>query len=175
MHRLALAASQRRFSLVSNQPHVHSVICSLHRTSTLAVRCSVHQHFIFQLRREAAKMQSHGFATAAPEGEEPLTLKNRLNESRSPYVSACLSSFRSYHLRPALTPGQVRGHMNNPVAWQMWTPEALGLAKKHDRLIFVSIGYAACHCEYLTPQNSSRHTTTKTLKGKCFRVSRHGT
>jgi len=39
--------------------------------------------------------------------------------------------------------------MNNPVAWQMWTPEALGLAKKYNRLLFVSIGYAACHCEYL--------------------------
>jgi len=36
--------------------------------------------------------------------------------------------------------------MNNPVAWQMWTPEALALAKKTNRLIFVSIGYAACHC-----------------------------
>ena len=36
--------------------------------------------------------------------------------------------------------------MKNPVAWQMWCPEALGLAKKHNRLLFVSIGYAACHC-----------------------------
>lgn len=36
--------------------------------------------------------------------------------------------------------------MDNPVAWQMWGPEALGLAKKHNRLLFVSIGYAACHC-----------------------------
>jgi uncharacterized protein YyaL (SSP411 family) len=35
--------------------------------------------------------------------------------------------------------------MNNPVAWQMWGPEALGLAKKHNRLLFLSIGYAACH------------------------------
>ena len=37
--------------------------------------------------------------------------------------------------------------MDNPVAWQMWTPEALELAKKHNRLLFVSIGYAACHCK----------------------------
>ncbi|MCJ1433867.1 hypothetical protein MMC27_003232 [Xylographa pallens] len=40
---------------------------------------------------------------------------------------------------------QVRGHMNNPVAWQMWNPESLALAKQHNRLLFVSIGYAACH------------------------------
>lgn len=57
-------------------------------------------------------------------GQNDLQLVNRLNESRSPYV---------------------RGHMENPVAWQMWGPEALGLAKKHNRLLFVSIGYAACH------------------------------
>lgn len=36
--------------------------------------------------------------------------------------------------------------MDNPVAWQEWKPETLALAKKHDRLLFVSIGYAACHC-----------------------------
>ena len=57
-------------------------------------------------------------------------LQNILSESRSPYV---------------------RGHMNNPVAWQMWTPEALALAKKMDRLLFVSIGYSACHCMPSTP------------------------
>jgi len=37
--------------------------------------------------------------------------------------------------------------MNNPVAWQMWTPETLELAKKTQKLLFVSIGYAACHCK----------------------------
>ena len=36
--------------------------------------------------------------------------------------------------------------MNNPVAWQMWDSEALDLARKHNRLLFLSIGYAACHC-----------------------------
>ncbi|KAK8212572.1 Six-hairpin glycosidase-like protein [Phyllosticta capitalensis] len=53
-----------------------------------------------------------------------IQLTNRLSESRSPYV---------------------RGHMNNPVAWQLWGPEAIALAKKTNRLLFVSIGYAACH------------------------------
>lgn len=41
---------------------------------------------------------------------------------------------------------QVRGHMNNPVAWQMWDAEAMNLAKKYNRMIFLSIGYSACHC-----------------------------
>jgi uncharacterized protein YyaL (SSP411 family) len=38
--------------------------------------------------------------------------------------------------------------MHNPVAWQLWDSKAIELAKKHNRLIFVSIGYSACHCEY---------------------------
>ena len=45
--------------------------------------------------------------------------------------------------------------MNNPVAWQMWDAEALALAKEHNRLLFVSIGYAACHCEKQENSKSS--------------------
>lgn len=70
-------------------------------------------------------MAAQPFSTQ--DGGEDVKLENRLSESRSPYV---------------------RGHMNNPVAWQMWTPEALALAKKTDRLLFVSIGYSACHCRF---------------------------
>lgn len=36
--------------------------------------------------------------------------------------------------------------MNNPVAWQLWDAQSIDLAKKHNRLIFLSIGYSACHC-----------------------------
>jgi uncharacterized protein YyaL (SSP411 family) len=72
-------------------------------------------------------MATEGYEKAVGEEETgDLKLVNRLAESRSPYV---------------------RGHMNNPVAWQMWNKEALALAKKTNRLLFVSIGYAACHCK----------------------------
>ncbi len=53
-------------------------------------------------------------------------LRNRAGESTSPYV---------------------RGHRNNPVAWQLWGDEAIELAKKDNKLLFVSIGYSACHCK----------------------------
>jgi uncharacterized protein YyaL (SSP411 family) len=36
-------------------------------------------------------------------------------------------------------------HAHNPVDWHPWTPETLSKAKKLDRPIFLSIGYAACH------------------------------
>jgi hypothetical protein len=93
-------------------------------------------------------MAAQGFSTQDGSGEQEVKLVNRLSESRSPYV---------------------RGHMDNPVAWQMWTPEALALAKKTDRLLFVSIGYSACHCmsasRLLLHMRSSLSTDGYTLQG----------
>jgi len=53
-----------------------------------------------------------------------VSLTNRCAESKSPYV---------------------RSHMENPTAWQLWSPGTIQLAKEHNRLLFVSIGYSACH------------------------------
>lgn len=49
---------------------------------------------------------------------------NRLGEATSPYL---------------------RQHVDNPVHWQQWTPEALQEAQSRDVPILLSVGYAACH------------------------------
>jgi hypothetical protein len=36
-------------------------------------------------------------------------------------------------------------HADNPVDWRPWGPEALALARRDDRPILLSVGYAACH------------------------------
>ncbi len=36
-------------------------------------------------------------------------------------------------------------HANNPVDWRPWGDEALALAKREGKPIFLSIGYSACH------------------------------
>ncbi len=36
-------------------------------------------------------------------------------------------------------------HAHNPVDWNAWNPEVLAQAKKENKLILISIGYAACH------------------------------
>jgi uncharacterized protein YyaL (SSP411 family) len=36
-------------------------------------------------------------------------------------------------------------HADNPVDWQPWDEEALGLARAQDKPILLSIGYSACH------------------------------
>jgi uncharacterized protein YyaL (SSP411 family) len=45
----------------------------------------------------------------------------------------------------AETSPYLRQHQHNPVDWHPWGPEALVLARKLDRPIFLSIGYSACH------------------------------
>ncbi|MCS7168587.1 MAG: thioredoxin domain-containing protein [Gemmatales bacterium] len=50
--------------------------------------------------------------------------KNRLAEAASPYL---------------------RQHAENPVDWYPWCPEALERARREDKPIFLSVGYAACH------------------------------
>ncbi len=36
-------------------------------------------------------------------------------------------------------------HAHNPVDWEAWSPEVLDRAKKENKLLLISIGYAACH------------------------------
>ena len=50
--------------------------------------------------------------------------RNRLGEETSPYLLQ---------------------HKANPVHWQAWGPEALAEAKRQNKPILLSVGYAACH------------------------------
>ena len=36
-------------------------------------------------------------------------------------------------------------HAYNPVQWEPWNPEVLKRAQKENKLLLISIGYAACH------------------------------
>ncbi|KAF2268962.1 hypothetical protein CC78DRAFT_333206 [Lojkania enalia] len=58
--------------------------------------------------------------------------------------------------------------MNNPVAWQMWGPEAIALAKRSDRLIFVSIGYAACHWCHVMERESFENNEVAEILNSSF-------
>jgi hypothetical protein len=72
------------------------------------------------------------FPNSAPvleDKKETFVLSNKAVESKSPYV---------------------RAHASNPVAWQIWGDEAIALARKENKLLFVSIGYSACHCKTLS-------------------------
>ncbi|MBF0358464.1 MAG: thioredoxin domain-containing protein [Magnetococcales bacterium] len=55
-------------------------------------------------------------------------------------------------------------HAHNPVDWYPWGEEALAKAKAEDKLIFVSIGYAACHwCQVMERESFESEATAKIL------------
>ena len=58
--------------------------------------------------------------------EQSAPLQNRANESLSPFV---------------------RSFTNSPVAWQLLDNATIERAKKEHKLIFLHIGYKACHRE----------------------------
>ena len=36
-------------------------------------------------------------------------------------------------------------HKDNPVNWQIWSPDIIKIAKEKSKPILLSIGYASCH------------------------------
>ena len=60
-------------------------------------------------------------------------------------------------------------HAENPVDWYPWGPEALEKARREDKPIFLSIGYAACHWCHVMAHESFEDPTTAELAERAFR------
>jgi uncharacterized protein YyaL (SSP411 family) len=73
--------------------------------------------------------------------------ENRLAKERSPYL---------------------RQHRRNPVDWHPWGPEALERARKEDKPIFLSVGYAACHWCHVMEHESFEDAETARLLNEAF-------
>lgn len=54
-------------------------------------------------------------------------LRNRAAQSISPYVQS---------------------HADSPVAWQLLDDQTLEQARRENKLIFLNVGFKACHCEH---------------------------
>ncbi|MHA8086480.1 thioredoxin domain-containing protein [Aquirufa sp. Wall-65K1] len=59
-------------------------------------------------------------------------------------------------------------HQHNPVHWQPWGPDALKQAKEEDKLILVSIGYAACHWCHVMEKECFENQEVADLMNKYF-------
>ena len=73
--------------------------------------------------------------------------RNRLASSSSPYLLQ---------------------HAGNPVDWYPWGPEALEKAKREDKPILLSIGYAACHWCHVMEHESFEDEGTAALMNELF-------
>jgi uncharacterized protein YyaL (SSP411 family) len=59
-------------------------------------------------------------------------------------------------------------HANNPVDWYPWNQEALARARQENKIIFVSIGYAACHWCHVMEHESFENEAIAALMNERF-------
>jgi uncharacterized protein len=59
-------------------------------------------------------------------------------------------------------------HAHNPVDWYPWGPEALERAKREDKPILLSIGYAACHWCHVMERESFENEAVAALMNEHF-------
>ena len=59
-------------------------------------------------------------------------------------------------------------HAHNPVNWYPWGEEALAKAKAEDKLLIISVGYAACHWCHVMEHESFEDTTVARIMNENF-------
>ena len=59
-------------------------------------------------------------------------------------------------------------HQHNPVDWWQWGPEALAEAKRSNRPILLSVGYAACHWCHVMAHESFEDERTAAVMNELF-------
>jgi uncharacterized protein YyaL (SSP411 family) len=73
--------------------------------------------------------------------------RNRLGDETSPYLLQ---------------------HKDNPVHWQAWGPAALAEAKRENKPILLSVGYAACHWCHVMAHESFENEVTAALMNELY-------
>ena len=70
-------------------------------------------------------------------------------------------------LRDAASPYLLQ-HKDNPVDWWQWQPEAFEEARRTNRPILLSIGYAACHWCHVMAHESFEDDATAAVMNELF-------
>src|ERR1035437_3251583 len=71
-------------------------------------------------------------------------------------------------VRSELGSSYLLDHVDNPVLWRTWGEDALDEAKRTDRPIFLSVGYAACHWCHVMAHESFEDTEIARLLNENF-------
>ena len=59
-------------------------------------------------------------------------------------------------------------HASDPVKWQLWGQKALDLARKEDKLIFMSVGYFSCYWCHVMQKDSFFNTDVAKILNTYF-------
>jgi hypothetical protein len=77
------------------------------------------------------------------------------------------SASQQNHLARETSPYLLQ-HKDNPVAWWAWGPEALAEARRTNRPILLSVGYAACHWCHVMAHESFEDDGTAAVMNELF-------
>ena len=65
----------------------------------------------------------------------------------------------------------LKQHESNPVYWQPWNKKTLEKAKKSQKPIFLSVGYASCHwCHVMAHESFEDIETAKIMNEKFINI-----
>jgi len=106
------------------------------------------------------------FASCADRSEEPVMTQDKKDGQDKPREKNRLAKEKSPYLLQ---------HADNPVDWYPWGKEAFDKAKKEDKPIFLSIGYATCHwCHVMERESFENEATAKLMNDNfvCIKVDR---
>ncbi|KAL7036239.1 hypothetical protein ACKWTF_008760 [Chironomus riparius] len=113
-----------------------------------SLRHTAVQNFDKNISRFLSYTMAH--ACSAREDHRKHKGVNRLIDEKSPYLLQ---------------------HAHNPVNWFPWCDEALELAKKENKLIFLSIGYSTCHwCHVMEKESFEDIETAKIMNEKFINI-----
>jgi uncharacterized protein YyaL (SSP411 family) len=85
-----------------------------------------------------------------------------------------MESGKFNHLKGEESP-YLKQHVTNPVDWYPWSEEAFKVAKRDNKLIFLSIGYSTCHwCHVMERESFSKEKVGKAMNENfiCIKVDR---
>jgi len=82
-------------------------------------------------------------------------------------MSASQNTAHENRLAQATSPYLLQ-HKHNPVDWWQWGPEALAEAKRSNRPILLSVGYAACHWCHVMAHESFEDEATARVMNELF-------
>ena len=62
-------------------------------------------------------------------------------------------------------------HAHNPVNWHAWNEETLAKAKRENKLILISVGYAACHwCHVMEHESFENNSVAKIMNDNFINI-----
>ncbi|RME40853.1 MAG: thioredoxin domain-containing protein, partial [Deltaproteobacteria bacterium] len=91
-------------------------------------------------------------------GLQAATCQQEADQSGHRYTNALIHETSPYLLQ----------HAHNPVNWYPWGEEALQKARQEQKMLVISIGYAACHWCHVMEHESFEDTTVANFMNEHF-------